>query len=99
MGKCLKDYFKNWSVTKGRTSRGDYWLTVLGVFLISFVGYLFLLILAPIADKVGMTSIVAVITFVVCIGWMILLYFIPFVGSLIIFVLTLFPSVNEGNKY
>lgn len=32
-------------------------------------------------------------------GWWVLLYIIPYIGGLVIFIFTLLPSVNQANKY
>lgn len=114
MVEATKKMFTNYANFNGRTSRRDYWLAILGYFIISFVlGFISGLIFGT--DK-GVTSIVSIVFGLATIipmlamdvrrlhdinksGWFLLLEFIPLVGSIILLVFACMPSVNENNNY
>ena len=116
MVEATKEFFTKYATFSGRTSRKNYWLAVLGLFLIAFVIGIIAGIIGYALDNKNISNIfMAIFELAILIpgiamsvrrlhdinksGWWYFISFVPFVGSIILFVFTVLPSVEEGNNY
>lgn len=111
MEEAIKKFFTNYFNFNDRTTRKDYWFTILDMVII---GIALGIISGILGDKIG-SALVGLFELAVFIpslaqsvrrlhdtnksGWMLLLSLIPLVGAIILLIFYCQPSVTENNKY
>ncbi len=113
MVAAFKKFISNYFNFKGRSTRKDFWFTILDIFIITIIiGF----IVGPLQleDKIvnlilelyGLILIIPMLSLEIRrlhdinkSGWWILLSLIPGIGSIILIVFYCTPSINENNKY
>lgn len=101
--------FRNFAVFSGRASRGEYWsfAAALGVvfFLLMLFGSVvrdFLILALVLSVLAGIPEISIAVRRLHDTGrsgWFLLLYLIPGIGSIIVFILMLLPGERGANSY
>lgn len=114
MVSAVKKFFVNYVNFKDRTTRRDYWLTVLAGFLFGFaMGFvlgitgqaettLYYVCLAVVYLALFIPSLAMTVRRLHDInksGWAIFIALFPIIGSLILFAYEVQPSVTENNNY
>lgn len=113
MIEAYKNFFKNYINFDGRTSRSDFWWVVLANILIGiilpFIGKIIPVLVSLINILISVYTLAIIIPgFAIGIrrlhdinksGWFILLSLIPLVGTIIMIIFYVQPSVEENNKY
>ena len=113
MIEATKAMFTNYANFSGRTNRKDFWMAILGYFILSFVvGFVGGLIFGQSGNSMILSGIWSLATIVPCLaleirrlhdvnksGWYILMCFIPLIGAILVLIQLCKDSVNEGNNY
>lgn len=115
MVEATKAMYTNYANFNGRTSRRDYWMGILGYFLLCLaVSFVAGIINGVTKSSIGSTllSLFSLASIIPALamevrrlhdvnksGWYICIAFIPIVGSILLLIQLCTPSVNENNNY
>jgi len=115
MVEGVKEFFTKYAVFSGRTSRKTFWMTMLGLFILTFcVSFVCSFIMAAVGmDSTTATNTIStILTLVPSLaidcrrlhdinksGWWQLIALVPIVGGIVLLVFFCLPAVNEGNNY
>lgn len=115
MLEAYKEFWKNYFNFSGVMSRKSFWLNVLIFWIIYFCFIFCAITTIYIPSFLLLTFIFVIYFIVTIIpnismqirrlhdtnesGWLLLIYLIPFLGLIILFILFLFPRVTENNRY
>ena len=107
----FKDNYANFS---GRIGKREYWLTILGIFILNIAVSIVANILNSIGDGIGgiVSAVWSLGTMIPLLaldvrrlhdtnksGWYILICLVPLVGFILLLLQLIKDSVNEGNNY
>jgi len=109
-GQAIQRFFQKYAIFSGRASRSEYWWMALFNFIIAIVlaiiSSLSTILYAILALIYGLGMLIPGLAVGVrrlhdanMSGWLLLLGLIPFIGGIILLVLTLLPSSPQGERF